>query len=148
MFKGISCISLCACCFLSWHWAALRRVWTDLLYSLHQVFTDTGKTPPLSLLSRLKREFSLWVLHGSIINDHISKNAIKPHMPQIACSSFSLHSFKIKIETRFFFLIRKVFTLALCHSDKNQLFAQALSVLTSPAAAYLDDKRTTQSFLL
>lgn len=68
-------------------------------------------------------------------------------MLQIACSSFSLHSLKLKREARLnvFFKIKKVSTLTLFHSDKNQLFAKALSVLASPAAAYLDDKRTNNA---
>lgn len=34
----ISCILVCAYCFLPCHWASLRRIWLPLLYSYHQVF--------------------------------------------------------------------------------------------------------------
>lgn len=32
MCKEMSCILVCACCFLSWHWATLRRVWISAVY--------------------------------------------------------------------------------------------------------------------
>lgn len=36
--NDISCILVCAYCFLPCHWASLRRIWLPLLYSYHQVF--------------------------------------------------------------------------------------------------------------
>ena len=55
--SGIACISICAHCFSSCHWAPLKRAWLSLLYFLHQVFTHTDKTPACMSLPfrRLKK---------------------------------------------------------------------------------------------
>lgn len=50
--QGISCISICALCLLSFHWARLRRVWIHVLYS-HQVFIHMHKIPLSLLFTRL-----------------------------------------------------------------------------------------------
>lgn len=60
MFRGSFCISVCACCLLSFHWTPLRRTWLHFLYTIYSGFCtcslDPYSTPTASMSEDLETQ--------------------------------------------------------------------------------------------